>query len=87
MEWVEMEPTDMPSDAKFDFNNINSLWYCLLDYESFLRQLIMTMANQERVEGYMNEHDPLHLVKISIIQMVCLTSFLLTTIPSLVQNI
>ena len=28
VEWMKIEPIDMPFDANFDFNNINSLWYC-----------------------------------------------------------
>ena len=45
------------------------------------------LVNKEKVEGYLNEHKPLLLMKSSIVQIVRLTSFLLVIMPTLTKII
>ena len=73
MSWVDLEPKDALTGTEFDLENIDSLWYRQLDHGQFLRQQLVMPADQERAEGFMNEHGPLRLVKSSIVQMAHLT--------------
>ena len=38
VKWVKLEPINPLADAKFDFEHIDSLWYCNMDYFAFLHQ-------------------------------------------------
>ena len=46
---------------------------------------MVTLVDQDRVKGFMNEHSPIRLVKSSIVQMARSTQSLLVTMPSLVR--
>ena len=75
---------DAPTGAEFDLDNIDSLWYHQLDYSPFLRQQLVMSTDKDRAKAFLNEYNPLRLIKSFIIQIACLTQLLLATMPSLV---
>ena len=85
MNWLDLEPVDASASTDFDLESIDNLWYRQLDYGPFLRQQLVTPADKDRVEAFMNEHGPLRLIKSSIVQMACSTQSLLVTMPYLIR--
>ena len=51
IKWIEIKLINLLSQVNFDFNNISSLWYCNLDYRSYLRQQLLTPLTKRGVKN------------------------------------